>query len=250
MKTLLENLESWKGLSDSQQALIFARETERRRSTRLFQTFYPETGPLRRELYPRHMEFFRAGAKYNERAARCANRVGKTIGMGGYELTCHLTGDYPEWWEGRRFPGQIKAWMAGRTNETTRDIVQAKMLGPIVYEGSRKRVAGTGLIPGERLGIPTWKQGVANMVDTITVKHKCGELSLLGVKAYKQGRGSFEGVEQDVIWLDEEPPMDVYGECLIRTMTTNGIIMLTFTPLLGIDEVVLSFMPKEMRPAA
>ena len=42
--------------------------------------------------------------------------------------------------------------------------------------------------------------------------------------------------------------MDVYGECLIRTATTNGIIMLTFTPLEGISKVVLSFMPKEMRP--
>ncbi len=223
---------------------------ERRRSTRLFDTFYPETGPLRRELYPRHMEFFRVGKDYSERAFRAANRVGKTLGGGGYELTCHLTGHYPDWWEGRVFYRPVKAWMCGKTNETARDILQGKMLGPVVYDGARKRVAGTGMIPGDRLGIPTWKQGVPNLVDTITVEHKTGGQSLLGVKAYKQGRGSFEGTEQDVIWLDEEPPMDVYGECLIRTMTVNGIIMLTFTPLLGISQVVLSFMPKEQRPAA
>ena len=42
--------------------------------------------------------------------------------------------------------------------------------------------------------------------------------------------------------------MDVYGECLIRTATTNGIIMLTFTPLSGMSEVVLQFMPAEFRP--
>ena len=52
------------------------------------------------------------------------------------------------------------------------------------------------------------------------------------------------------IWLDEAPPMDVYGECLIRTATTNGIIMLTFTPLLGMSEVVLQFMSVEFRPDA
>ena len=49
-------------------------------------------------------------------------------------------------------------------------------------------------------------------------------------------------------WLDEEPPLDVYGECLIRTATTNGIIMLTFTPLSGMSNVVLQFMPAEFRP--
>ncbi len=41
--------------------------------------------------------------------------------------------------------------------------------------------------------------------------------------------------------------MDVYGECLIRTATTGGIIMLTFTPLEGMSNVVLQFMPKEFR---
>ena len=45
-----------------------------------------------------------------------------------------------------------------------------------------------------------------------------------------------------------EPPADVYGECLIRTATTNGIIMLTFTPLSGLSTVVLQFMPAEFRP--
>ncbi len=42
--------------------------------------------------------------------------------------------------------------------------------------------------------------------------------------------------------------MDVYGECLIRTATTNGIVMLTFTPLAGMSAVVLQFMPAEFRP--
>ena len=61
-------------------------------------------------------------------------------------------------------------------------------------------------------------------------------------------RGSFEGTAQHVIWLDEEPPADVYGECLIRTATTDGVMMLTFTPLSGLSTVVLQFMPKAFRP--
>src|SRR6267142_7227349 len=66
-------------------------------------TFYPEAGPLRRELYPRHLEFFAAGAMHRERMFLAANRVGKTEGVGAYETTLHLTGRYPAWWQGRRF---------------------------------------------------------------------------------------------------------------------------------------------------
>ena len=171
-----------------------------------------------------------------------------TEGTGGYELTCHLTGLYPHWWEGRRFSRAIDGWMAGKSNETTRDILQFKLLGPVVYEGSRKRLAGTGLIPAKLLGDVTFKGGATNLVDTIQVKHVSGKWSTLGVKSYQQGRGSFEGTSKAVILLDEEPPMDIYGECVIRTATTNGIIMLTFTPLLGMSEVVLQFMPAEFRP--
>ncbi len=219
-----------------------------RHQQRRFFLFYSDTGPLRRELYQKHLEFFRAGAKYRERCFMAANRVGKTEGAGGYELTCHLTGHYPQWWRGRRFAEPVHAWAAGKTNETTRDILQKKLLGKVRSSSARKTVNGTGMIPGEWLGQPTWKQGGPDLADTVPVRHRSGGWSTLGMKSYQQGRGSFEGTEQHVIWLDEEPPRDVYGECLIRTATTNGIIMLTFTPLEGMSKVVLSFMPKEMRP--
>lgn len=172
---------------------------------------------------------------------------GKTV-AGGYEVACHLTGIYPDWWEGRRFTRPIKAWAAGKTNETTRDIVQAKMCGPIQFQGARKALSGTGIIPGDLLDLPAWKQGVQDLVDTVRVRHVSGDWSVLGFKSYQQGRGAFEGTEQDVIWLDEEPPLDIYGECLIRTATTNGIIIITFTPLDGLSEVVLQFLPADQRP--
>lgn len=178
------------------------------------------------------------------------HNTGKTEGGGGYELTCHLTGLYPDWWIGRRFARPISAWMAGKTNETTRDILQKKLLGKVIGRGQSKYIDGTGVIPGGLLGQPTWKQGIPNLVDTIEVKHATGDWSTLGVKSYEQGRDSFEGTEQDVIWLDEEPPEEVYGECLIRTATTNGIIMLTFTPLEGLSAVVKSFLPQEQQLSA
>ena len=204
----------------------------------------------RRELYQKHLEFFRAGRKYRERCFMAANRVSKTLGGGGYEVACHLTGEYPHWWEGRVFNGPTRVWAGGKTNETTRDIIQTTLLGEIMHKGQRKLTTGTGVVPGDALGATTWKQGVSDLVDTIKVRHVTGGWSTLGLKAYQQGRGSFEGTAQHVVWLDEEPPVDVYGEVLIRTATTNGIVMLTFTPLSGLSEVVLQFMPREMRPGA
>lgn len=204
---------------------------------------YPAEGPLRRELYPRHMEFFKAGAQYRERCFMAANRIGKTEGAGGYETALHLTGRYPDWWEGRRFDRPVRFWAAGKTNETTRDIVQTKLFGDITHAGGSKGFSGTGLVWGDCIGPATWKQGVSDLADVVRIKHITGGWSRLGLKSFQQGRGSFEGTEQDGIWLDEEPPIEIYGECLIRTATTGGIVFMTYTPLEGLTDTVLAFLP-------
>jgi hypothetical protein len=60
-------------------------ELVRRASENRIDSYYPDGGPLRRELYPKHLEFFRAGIEHRERCFLAANRVGKTEGVGGYE---------------------------------------------------------------------------------------------------------------------------------------------------------------------
>lgn len=210
-----------------------------------FQNLFPDTGPYRRELYPKHLEFFRVGATYRERLLMAANRFGKTIAA-GYEVARHLLGDYPEWWEGRRFNRPIEAWVAGDTNETTRDIIQKTLLGDVAWNANKKGFDGCGIVPQEAHGSVRWKQGIPDMCDYVEVQHKTGQWSRLAFKSYDQGRRAFQGTAKDLIWLDEECPMDVYGECLIRTATTNGIIMVTFTPLLGMSELVRSFLQPDM----
>lgn len=225
-------------------------ELARREGQKYFYRLFPDEDATQadgqvihaRREYPRHIEFFEAGAKYRERCFMAANRVGKTVG-GSFETACHLTGEYPGWWPGRQFDSPVRFWAAGKTNETTRDIVQTSLLGQILGSGQSKRFSGTGIIPGKSIGGVTWKQGVADLADTIRVRHVSGGWSTLGLKSYQQGRGAFEGTAQHGIWLDEEPPEDVYGECLIRTATTNGVIMITFTPLGGMSAVVQSFLP-------
>lgn len=248
---------------DDDSILAILKELDREREAERFGKFrsiFPDETTMvgdtlyyARDLYPKHLEFFRAGKLYRERCAMAANRVGKTFGMGGYEVACHLTGRYPAWWEGKRFRHPIRAWACGKTNETTRDIVQNVLLGDIAYDGSRKVMDGSGMIPRDAIdrgqGGTTWKQGVSDLVDTVRIKHVQGGWSKLGLKSYQQGRGSFEGVAQHVIWDDEEPPLDVWSEQLIRLATTKGILLLTFTPLEGMSEVVQQFLPAEYRPA-
>jgi phage terminase large subunit-like protein len=240
--------------ADRERLLELLAERETRAKQRKFYSFFPDedvTDPLTGEVthharsgYARHLEHFAAGADYTQRLFMAANRVGKTI-AGSYELTCHLTGEYPHWWQGRRFPKPISAWAAGKTDETTRDVPQMELLGAVIGRGPTKRLEGTGMVPGRLLATPTWKSGIPDFVDTIRVKHVTGGWSLLGFKSFKQGRGSFEGTAKHVIWGDEEMPIDVFGECLLRTMTTNGLIILTFTPLEGLTPLVKTFLQPE-----
>lgn len=222
--------------------LSLLEEKERRKKERKYLTYYPDEGPLRRELYQKHTKFFEAGLSFTERLMLAANRIGKTEGVGAYEVTLHLTGLYPPWWKGRRFDRPTEGWAAGDTSETVRDIIQIKLLGKL-------EEAGTGMIPKDSLHNVTRRTGRAECVDTIYVKHVSGGISTLGLKSYDQGRKAFQGTKKDFVWLDEEPEMDIYTECLLRTMDTsgldaeNGLMLLTFTPLLGMSETVLSFLP-------
>ena len=58
--------------------------------------YFPDDGPYRRALYPKHLQFFAAGAAHRTRAFLAGTRVGKSA-AGAYETALHLTGDYPAW---------------------------------------------------------------------------------------------------------------------------------------------------------
>jgi phage terminase large subunit-like protein len=221
-------------LLDSQLANLKA--IQARRAHNKIDSYYPAEGPLRRELYSKHLSFFSAGKEHRERAFIAANRVGKTEGVGGYEVACHMTGRYPEWWEGKRFEEPVRVWACGDTAKSVRNILQVKMLGPI-------RTMGTGMIPGDELVHTVKKIGVPDAIELAYVRHRSGKTSMMTFMSYDQRREAFQGSDLDIIWLDEEPPMDIYAECLVRLMTTGGILLFTFTPLEGLTELVLSFLP-------
>jgi phage terminase large subunit-like protein len=230
--------------------LLIAAEKQRRQRTRINDLFLSE-GKYRRELYPKHLRFFAAGGRHvpippdcppecdgsphRERCFMAANRIGKTT-AGAYELTLHLTGNYPDWWVGKRFDRAIRAWACGQSNKTVREIIQRELLGPV-------NAIGSGMIPGDLITHRTTKQGIAEATDTIYVKHVSGGTSSVQLKSYEEGATSYYGAAIDLGWADEEPPISLWTEMTVRTMSTNGMCLLTVTPIQGLSEVVLSFLP-------
>ena len=157
--------------------------------------------------------------------------------MGLYEAVLHATGWYPSWWEGRRFGHAPNMWICGDSGKTLRDILQMKLLGPM-------NAFGTGTIPAECIIKTVRAPGVAEFMELIYVKHVSGGTAVITFKSYESGINAFMGTAIDYIQLDEEPPREIYTECLIRTMTCNGSIVMTFTPLLGMSDVVMMYLVK------
>lgn len=219
-----------------EEKLALLEERARRKSQRNFSWYFPDTGPLRRELYHKHLGFFAAGAWCRVRAAICANRVGKTESLLGYESTLHATGLYPDWWIGRRFAHPVLIWACGDSGKTLREIMQVKYLGIPGREGS-------GLIPKDLIVKTYARSGVPDAVEMIDVLHVSGETSRIIMKSYDQGIEAFFGTAPHVICEDEEVPAAIHYENITRTMTSDGIVLVGFTPLKGLSDTVQIFEP-------
>lgn len=188
--------------------------------------------------YPKQRDFHASGSfkGVRERLLMAGNQLGKTL-CAGAETAMHLTGMYPEWWTGRRFDYPTTAWAASVTSQGTRDTVQRILLGP-------PGQWGTGMIPKDRIiEIKRAVHGVPDAVESITVRHNSGGQSRITLKSYDQGRERFQGETLEFVWLDEEPSdLSLYIECLTRTNATKGFVYMTFTPLLGMSNVVKRFL--------
>jgi len=195
--------------------------------------------------YPKQREFHAAGLTHRERLFVAGNQLGKTL-AGAAEMSMHLTGEYPDWWQGRRFADPIMALSGSESTELTRDGVQRLLVGP----PDREEEWGTGFIPQAAIADRARRQGVPNTLDSVTVRHISGGLSTLSFKSYDQGRTKWQAATVDFVWFDEEPPEDVYFEGITRTNATGGSIMVTFTPLKGMSKVVQRFMMEQSEDRA
>lgn len=190
--------------------------------------------------FERHMPWPKqrvaCNSKHRVIAIMGGNRTGKSL-TGSYWCTAHITGRYPDWWEGNRYTSAVDGWAVGKTLGSTRDIIQFELLGDIRKPGG----LGTGMIPKELIVDIRMAAGMPDVVDTIYVKHEGGGIGALGLKSGEQGQGKLMGTKKKFVWLDEEPERNGYGvfsELRTRTATEpDGQILVTYTPLQGMNEL-------------
>lgn len=195
------------------------------------------------------------------------NRQGKTLAK-GYKFARHLTGLYPEKtrllintkiedgkivreysdpvsWTGMKFDRPIIAAIGGVTAQTTRDLLAYLLLGHPKKEGW-----GTGMIPGNCFDpssdITFMNGGVPGQIDYVRIKHytegRHDGYSILYFFSHSSDYERLQGYQFHLVGIDEESKYMVYDELRARTIDTDGIIDVTFTPLKGYSEVVADFL--------
>jgi phage terminase large subunit-like protein len=150
------------------------------------------------------------------------NRTGKTE-CGAAEVVWYARGRHPY----KKVSRATDGWVVSLTNEVQRDVAQEKVLSYLNPDWIKFVKMREGKADDPNNGV----------IDFILIESVHGGLSKIGFKSCDQGRERFQGTSKDYIWFDEEPPEDIYMECLMRTLDCKGQIMGTMTPLKGITWV-------------
>ncbi|MBQ2957467.1 MAG: terminase family protein, partial [Clostridia bacterium] len=188
------------------------------------------TGELDRRRREEKLRYYRPHEK-QEQFHRClkknrwalgGNRTGKTE-AGAAESVYLARGNHPY----RETNGPMDGWVVSLTAEMQRDVAQKKLMSYIDPEWIRSIRMREGRADDPLGGI----------IDYIQIECVHGGVSTIGFKNCAQGREKFQGTSQDFIWFDEEPPEDIYQECLMRTLDNGGLIFGTMTPLKGLTWV-------------
>ena len=146
------------------------------------------------------------------------NRSGKTE-CGAVECIWILRGIHPY----RKNRKDAFGWCVSLSQQVQRDVAQAKILRYL----PKSWIADITMLSGRR------DSPSGGVIDQIKIKNVFGGISTLGFKSCDQGREKFQGSSLDFVWFDEEPPRDVYEECVMRVMDRRGDIFGTMTPLKG-----------------
>ncbi len=146
------------------------------------------------------------------------NRSGKTE-CGAVECLWLLRGCHPY----RKNRRDVFGWCVSLSQQVQRDVAQAKILHYL----PKSWIADIVMLSGRK------DSPAGGVIDQIKIKNVFGGISTLGFKSCDQGREKFQGSSLDFVWFDEEPPRDIYEECVMRVMDKRGDIFGTMTPLKG-----------------
>jgi len=186
--------------------------------------------------FDHQLKFFKTGAS-PRRGILAANRIGKTVST-CFETAYHLTGLYPDWWEGHRFNRAITAFVAGEGWEQVARVLQDELIG--TKDIKIREQVGTGAIPRDCIIQETMRCDGANVLG-VEIRHTSGENSYLLFGNYTQEVRNLQGFKINLAVFDEQPPDDIYSELVTRTATTQGQVLCSFTPLKGLNGLVSKF---------
>ena len=238
-------------MNERQHLIALLKELEYREKYDRFRSYYFPAkgdddlsnphGTWSRHLYQKHLDFFAGGAKYKQRLYSASNRCGKTT-TGAFEVVCHMLNEYPHWWQGYRFTKPINVWCVGQSSETVQKILQTTLLGEVGE-------FGTGMVPRNSLDFDTLPAATKMGVTVSGFKVKCasGGYSTCSFKSQEQGVLAFVGSAIDVAFCDEPLKLDIYNELITRLAVSNGLLIITSTPILGLDPMLLNFCDGEFR---
>ena len=186
-------------------------------------------------------QFYATGSHSDRRGILAANRIGKTVST-CYETAYHLTGLYPDWWEGKRYFHPVTVFVAGESWQQTAMVLQNELTGS--PDSKLQDQLGSGSIPKHAIVFDTMRSEGANIV-SIEVRHSAGGRSRLVFGNYTQEVRNLQGFKLDFVVLDEQPPDDFFSELVTRTATTQGQVLCSFTPLKGLNGLVSKFWNNE-----
>lgn len=169
-----------------------------------------------RKKHKKQLAFHRC--KKRNRWVFGGNRSGKTE-CGAVEAIWLARGIHP-WRKNRK---NVFGWVVSLSQQVQRDVAQSKILHYLPPEW----IVDITMLSG-RKDSPS-----GGVIDQIKIKNVFGGISTIGFKSCDQGREKFQGSSLDFVWFDEEPPKDIYEECLMRVMDRRGDIFGTMTPLKG-----------------
>ncbi len=188
-----------------------------------------------------HQVRFFATGDHDRRGILAANRIGKTVST-CYETAMHLTGEYPEWWTGKRFNKPINAMVAGEGWSQVALVLQNELLG--TNDIKIRDAIGTGAIPRDCIITDTMRSDGANCIG-VEIRHRSGGKSYLLFANYTQEVRQMQGFKLNLAVFDEQPPDDFFSEIVTRTATTQGQVLCSFTPLKGLNGLVSKFWNRE-----
>ncbi len=173
-----------------------------------------------RIVHKKQLEFHKSTKK--NRWVFGGNRTGKTE-CGAVETIWISLGIHPF----RKNLKSSQCWVVSLSTRVQKEVAQAKILKYL----PKSAIVDVIMIDGKK---SSPENGV---IECIIVKNISGENSKIWFKSCEEGREKFQGTSLDFVWFDEEPPEDIYKECLMRVLDKNGEIFGTMTPLKGMTYI-------------